>query len=591
MNRIGAITFQDVSKRFKDRVLFSSFSATFKAGSLNILMGPSGCGKTTLLNRIYGKENATDGYIRFNGQKRGRKRKREISYLPSDQWIIRELSVKDNLRLITDDEGKIAGVLAKVGLNGKDNERGNQLSKGESLRLALARIILEEKDVVLLDEPTGNLDEENAGKIFALIKEISKGRIVIVTSHDKRLSQKYGDSLFVYRNGSILKEKACDTITIKTNRAKEKNETHRIPFDLTFKLRKSRLIKNRKQSVLVFILILVLNIIGISCFSFMSSDAGKLISREMDECGIEGMQCEKYRSDNPDSAKLTIGFVNSKSDSYPIIFNSGNLFQTKDDVLNVSNKDGIIVPSSLAEEYKLSIGNYLSLDLVGTAIKGQIESIYPSKERDQNKAKQSTLFSNRKDEAIKTLQLRNNPIRVASGLINKQSLQYLKGYASSDFFKKKRALNSIPYILEAWDHETREFWMAKDSFNLTCLYILSGVLLLELLSLLFYCLGLNRSFKNNIRILRTVKGNSDYMFFFFFLFLLILFTIPFLCSIPIGILTIPDISSKRCSFFFISNYLPVMCITPAICLFLLAAFFLPLLFIGLQLSLLDLLDC
>ena len=130
MNRIGTITFQDVSKRFKGRVLFSSFSATFKAGSLNILRGPSGCGKTTLLNRIYGKENATDGYIRFNGQKRGGKRKREISYLPSEQWIIRELSVKDNLRLITNDEGKIAGVLAKVGLNGKDNERGNQLSKG-----------------------------------------------------------------------------------------------------------------------------------------------------------------------------------------------------------------------------------------------------------------------------------------------------------------------------------------------------------------------------------------------------------------------------------------------------------------------------
>jgi ABC-type lipoprotein export system ATPase subunit/ABC-type antimicrobial peptide transport system permease subunit len=178
------------------------------------ITGKSGSGKSTLLNLLGLIEKPTTGTIKynnleldFNDQKNiGKLRSTKIGFVFQDYNLLYDISVKENLSVgvnVTDSE--ILKVLKIVHIDHIINSPVRYLSGGEKQRLAIARVLIRNSEVLLLDEPTGNLDAHNSDIIFNLLKSISKNRLVVLVSHDaSRLSQ-YADEMIYLDQGEVKK--------------------------------------------------------------------------------------------------------------------------------------------------------------------------------------------------------------------------------------------------------------------------------------------------------------------------------------------------------------------------------------------------
>lgn len=176
-----------------------------------MIVGPSGSGKSTILNLISGFLTPSKGSISyFDGEKEVSLTASGLgsvsSYMLVDRNEIPYLSAFDNLSLVSKDEKKILDALAFFDLTAVKNLKAAKLSKGERARLALARMRLLHTPIALYDEPTANLDEENAEKVFSSLRNGSKGKIVIVCTHDPETAIRYADRVFSLNNGAIKVE-------------------------------------------------------------------------------------------------------------------------------------------------------------------------------------------------------------------------------------------------------------------------------------------------------------------------------------------------------------------------------------------------
>ena len=171
------------------------FSATFRPGRLHLVEGESGSGKTTLLSLLGLLEAPGEGRVTLGGQvlsspsskerdlRKGRRSfslcLRELDYLPS-------LTLRENLRLAGGDLAKGERVLADLGLGERLGERAALLSTGELQRLSLALALMSPAPVLLLDEPTANLDEGRRAIALRLIEREAASRVVVLAAHDYR---------------------------------------------------------------------------------------------------------------------------------------------------------------------------------------------------------------------------------------------------------------------------------------------------------------------------------------------------------------------------------------------------------------------
>jgi ABC-type lipoprotein export system ATPase subunit len=172
------------------------FTYDFPARGLFFVTGESGAGKSTLLNAIGGLQKITSGEItRSEGV--------SFSYVFQDEGLLFSLSLLDNLRLAERDEAKIVDSLEYVGLKNKLREPISLLSKGERARLSIARALLSRSSVILLDEPTGNLDSANAAKVYGLLSSVSREKLVVVVSHDGAAAKNYGDAVLRMKDGKL----------------------------------------------------------------------------------------------------------------------------------------------------------------------------------------------------------------------------------------------------------------------------------------------------------------------------------------------------------------------------------------------------
>lgn len=195
----------NVSKNYDSHSVLNDFSHSIYEGEMVAITGNSGSGKTTLLNIIGLLENPDQGQIKLFGErspKIGSKastilRRNRIAYLFQNYALIDEESVDYNLEipLIYSKQSKKekqkmkASVLKKVGLEQSLKQKVYRLSGGEQQRLAIARILLKQSDLILADEPTGSLDEENRNMILKVLKELnSAGKTIIIVTHDPYIS-------------------------------------------------------------------------------------------------------------------------------------------------------------------------------------------------------------------------------------------------------------------------------------------------------------------------------------------------------------------------------------------------------------------
>lgn len=197
------IELENVAYSYGGGELLSDISVKLAPGSFHFLTGPSGAGKTTLLKLCYGALLPTSGHIRvFNRDVRslGRndvaKMRRRVGVVHQDVQFLDHLPVSDNVALPLTVSGRqaetangdLTELMAWVGLTNRADALPPELSGGERQRAALARAVIMSPDVVLADEPTGNVDWEMSQRLLTLLVELNKmGKTVLIATHDLSL--------------------------------------------------------------------------------------------------------------------------------------------------------------------------------------------------------------------------------------------------------------------------------------------------------------------------------------------------------------------------------------------------------------------
>ena len=197
------IKIKGVSKKFPNETAIDYKDMTFEDGKSYMLLGASGCGKSTLLNMIAGILSPETGEIEIDGvsvssmnqAEKDRFRIKNIGYIFQDFKLITDMTVMDNIEILRLEKVDISDtdrVLEALGILEKKNKKVKHLSGGERQRVAIARAIVKKPDIILADEPTGNLNFTIGEAVIRQLMEVSAGKTLIAVTHDERLS-KYFD--------------------------------------------------------------------------------------------------------------------------------------------------------------------------------------------------------------------------------------------------------------------------------------------------------------------------------------------------------------------------------------------------------------
>ena len=197
-------------------------SFSFGENGLVSVIGESGCGKTTLLNLLGGLDHPTEGQIQIDGKplaefsedEWNQFRSERLGFVFQEYNILEELTVEENIQMplqILDIDKKqkkelVDSVIARLGLTKERKKVCGRLSGGQKQRVAIARAYIKRPDVILADEPTGNLDAENSKNIFQILRELSKDTLVVVITHDSALAQEYSDRVIELSDGRLVSD-------------------------------------------------------------------------------------------------------------------------------------------------------------------------------------------------------------------------------------------------------------------------------------------------------------------------------------------------------------------------------------------------
>ena len=215
------IEFKGVSKVYEDTKTkaLDNLDIKIENGEFVFIVGSSGAGKSTLLKLMMREEIPSSGSININGYDLNNMKKREIPYFRrslgivfQDFRLIQTMNVYDNvayaMRVIGAREGairkRVPYLLGLVGLNSKARSKPNQLSGGEQQRVALARALANNANMIIADEPTGNIDPKMSYEIVDLLNHInSDGTTVIMVTHDLHLVKTFNHRVITIKNGII----------------------------------------------------------------------------------------------------------------------------------------------------------------------------------------------------------------------------------------------------------------------------------------------------------------------------------------------------------------------------------------------------
>lgn len=189
------IELKNINKKFGNNVVIDNLSIKVKKGEMIGITGKSGCGKSTLLNIIGTLDNNFTGELIIDGNKVTGKektnlklRKNKLGYLFQNFALLDDETVEKNLRVVTKNKKKMLSSLKKLGISDKLNSKIYTLSGGEQQRVSIARLILKNPDIILADEPTGSLDDENEKNIFEILRDFKKeGKTIIVVTHEQQI--------------------------------------------------------------------------------------------------------------------------------------------------------------------------------------------------------------------------------------------------------------------------------------------------------------------------------------------------------------------------------------------------------------------
>ena len=203
----------DIKKSYRNVNALNSISLEMQGGKIIVLLGVNGAGKTTLMRIMAGLENSDSGQLLFNNQNIDCKALRQVSTLVFQKSAMFSTNVYDNLAYglrirkapKAEIKKKVAEALQAVRLSGFEKRRAKKTSGGEQQRIALARAFLLDSQVLLLDEPTANLDPNSASIIEkAMVSRKSAQRIIVMATHNLSQARRMADEIVHIYNGEIV---------------------------------------------------------------------------------------------------------------------------------------------------------------------------------------------------------------------------------------------------------------------------------------------------------------------------------------------------------------------------------------------------
>ena len=205
----------------RENLVLTGVNLTLHKGEFIYLIGRTGSGKSSLLKTLYGELPARDGYFHVVGYDLTKLKRKDIPYLRrkigivfQDFQLLFDRTVEKNLSFVLGATGwtdsveiskRIDEVLAMVGLSDKRKSMPHQMSGGEQQGVAIARALLNDPDVIIADEPTGNLDPDTTLEVMKLLRRISEnGTAVLMATHNYTLMQKYPSRIANCKNGTVV---------------------------------------------------------------------------------------------------------------------------------------------------------------------------------------------------------------------------------------------------------------------------------------------------------------------------------------------------------------------------------------------------
>jgi putative ABC transport system ATP-binding protein len=199
-------------------------SVTVKEGEFVALLGTSGSGKSTLLNLIAGLDRPTEGSLRvfdrdlaqLSSMELSLHRRKNVGIIFQSFNLVSTMSAAENVALAmtfaevprVERDARASALLESVGLGGRQRHRPKEMSGGEQQRVAIARALSNTPQMLLADEPTGNLDSRTSREIMELLKTLNErdGKTVIMVTHDPSLAQRYAHRTLTMLDGQVIAE-------------------------------------------------------------------------------------------------------------------------------------------------------------------------------------------------------------------------------------------------------------------------------------------------------------------------------------------------------------------------------------------------
>ena len=381
-------------KKYNKRVILNSFNYEFEDVGFYILKGRSGSGKTTLLNILAYQIKYDEGNITYPDSVRNIYK--DITYITQDSCLFDDLTFEKNIELINKIQSNspnkevIDNILAKLNIDSLKSSLVSTLSKGEKQRLSIAIALMNDSKVILADEITSAVDKENKEIILNLLKELSKDRLVILSTHDDTIINSFNDCIIDFDNLKIYQYKVNNL-----NKEIRKDKKYQLNLSTRINISFNMLHKQKSRKLYSYVIFFLIMLMLSFSLNLNSINKNKIIVED-----IKNNNISYVLTQNMDKSKLT----NFKDNLYNV-GNGIKLSQIKTDVSydfyvtntlvldNTLDDNQIILTDyslSLIKEYNIldfddlndTLGKNIKINNVGVTIKDVILTDYLSQDKD-----------------------------------------------------------------------------------------------------------------------------------------------------------------------------------------------------------------
>ena len=381
-------------KKYNKRVILNSFNYEFEDVGFYILKGRSGSGKTTLLNILAYQIKYDEGNITYPDSVRNIYK--DITYITQDSCLFDDLTFEKNIELINKIQSNspnkevIDNILAKLNIDSLKSSLVSTLSKGEKQRLSIAIALMNDSKVILADEITSAVDKENKEIILNLLKELSKDRLVILSTHDDTIINSFNDCIIDFDNLKIYQYKVNNL-----NKEIRKDKKYQLNLSTRINISFNMLHKQKSRKLYSYVIFFLIMLMLSFSLNLNSINKNKIIVEDITNNNISYVLTQ-----NMDKSKLT----NFKDNLYNV-GNGIKLSQIKTDVSydfyvtntlvldNTLDDNQIILTDyslSLIKEYNIldfddlndTLGKNIKINNVCVTIKDVILTDYLSQDKD-----------------------------------------------------------------------------------------------------------------------------------------------------------------------------------------------------------------